>query len=154
MTSLFNFQLSKREKIRTTSDAEAGFTLVEILVVLVIIGLLGLLVAPNLVSRLGKAKSDAAQAQINTLVSAVDLFYVDMGRYPTPNEGLEALMVAPSGDVNWRGPYLRKRQSLIDPWGNPYHYKVPGQHGAYDLFSYGSDQVEGGDGDARDVTSW
>ena len=135
-------------------NASRGFTLVEMLVVLVIIGLLGLLVAPNLVSRLGHAKSDAAQAQINSLMSAVDMFGVDMGRPPTKEEGLEALLAAPGNDVNWRGPYVRKRQALIDPWGNPYRYRVPGQHGAFDLYSLGSDNAEGGEGDARDVTSW
>ncbi|MBB6253382.1 type II secretion system major pseudopilin GspG [Nitrospirillum iridis] len=159
MTSLFDlprgFRVAdRRQRVYAPRDTEAGFTLVEVLVVLVIIGLLGLLVAPNLVARLGKAKGEAAQAQINTLVSAVDLFYVDMGRYPSASEGLEALMTAPSGDPNWRGPYLRKRQALIDPWGNAYRYKAPGQHGAYDLYSYGSDNAEGGEGDARDVTSW
>ncbi|EGY00082.1 general secretion pathway protein G [Nitrospirillum viridazoti Y2] len=139
---------------RRDRGRQRGFTLVEVLVVLVIIGLLGLLVAPNLVARLGKAKGEAAQAQINTLVAAVDLFYVDVGRYPTTQEGLEALVTAPAGDASWRGPYLRKRQALIDPWGNAYRYKVPGDHGAYDIFTYGSDNAPGGEGDARDVTSW
>ncbi|TWB09663.1 general secretion pathway protein G [Nitrospirillum amazonense] len=146
--------LSEKDRARRSDRRQRGFTLVEVLVVLVIIGLLGLLVAPNLVARLGRAKGEAAQAQINTLVSAVDLFYVDMGRYPTSDEGLEALMTAPGGDANWRGPYLRKRQALVDPWGNPYRYKVPGQHGAYDLYSWGSDNKEGGEGDAHDVTNW
>ncbi|TWB39012.1 type II secretion system protein G (GspG) [Nitrospirillum pindoramense] len=145
---------SEKAMTQRPREGQSGFTLVEVLVVLVIIGLLGLLVAPNLVGRLGKAKGEAAQAQINTLVSAVDLFYVDMGRYPNNDEGLEALMTAPGSDANWRGPYLRKRQALIDPWGNPYRYKVPGAHGAYDLFSYGSDNKEGGEGDAHDVTNW
>lgn len=135
-------------------ESQKGFTLVEMLVVLVIIGLLGLLLAPDLVRRLGTAKSDAAQAQINTLVSAVDMFAIDLGRYPTKEEGLQALLEAPNGETNWRGPYLRKKQALIDPWGHPYHYRVPGEHGAYDLFSFGSDNAEGGEGDARDVTSW
>ena len=133
---------------------QKGFTLVEMLVVLVIIGLLGLLLAPDLVRRLGGAKSDAAQAEINSLVSAVDMFAIDMGRYPTKEEGLQALLDAPNGEPNWRGPYLRKKQALIDPWGHPFHYRVPGEHGAYDLFSLGSDNAEGGEGDARDVTSW
>lgn len=133
---------------------EKGFTLVEMLVVLVIIGLLGLLLAPDLVRRLGTAKSDAAQAQINSLVSAVDMFAIDLGRYPTKEEGLQALLEAPNGETNWRGPYLRKKQALVDPWGHAYHYRVPGEHGAYDLFSLGSDNAEGGEGDARDVTSW
>ena len=133
---------------------QKGFTLIEMLVVLVIIGLLGLLLAPDLVRRLGGAKSDAAQAEINSLVSAVDMFAIDMGRYPTKEEGLQALLDAPNGEPNWRGPYLRKKQALIDPWGHPFHYRVPGEHGAYDLFSLGSDNAEGGEGDARDVTSW
>jgi general secretion pathway protein G len=139
---------------RREFPGQQGFTLVEMLVVLVIIGLLGLLVAPNLIHRLGMAKSDAAQAEINSLVSAVDTFAIDMGRYPTKEEGLQALLEAPNGDTGWRGPYLRKKQALIDPWGRPFHYRVPGEHGGYDLFSLGSDNAEGGEGDAHDVTSW
>ncbi len=133
---------------------QEGFTLIEMLIVLVIIGLLGMLLAPDLVRRLGGAKSDAAQAEINSLVSAVDMFAVDLGRYPTKEEGLQALLEVPNGEPNWRGPYLRKKQALIDPWGRPFHYRVPGNHGAYDLYSLGSDNAEGGEGDARDVTSW
>lgn len=133
---------------------QSGFTLVEALVVLVIVGLLALLVAPNLIGRLGKAKGDAAQAQISTLVSAIDLFYIDMGRYPTKEEGLEALLKAPGDDPRWRGPYLRKSQALVDPWGQRFNYRLPGQHGAYDLYSNGSDNAPGGEGDARDLVSW
>ena len=139
---------------RPIATDQKGFTLIEMLVVLVIIGLLGLLLAPDLVRRLGTAKSDAAQAEINSLVSAVDMFAVDMGRYPTKEEGLQALIDAPNGEPGWRGPYLRKKQALIDPWGHPFHYRVPGEHGSYDLYSLGSDNAEGGEGDARDVTSW
>ncbi len=145
-------QHKRRHNQRTL--ARNGFTLIEMLVVLVIIGLLGLLLAPDLIHRLGMAKSDAAQAEINSLVSAVDTFAIDVGRYPTKEEGLQSLLEAPTGETGWRGPYLRKKQALVDPWGHPFRYRVPGEHGAYDLFSLGSDNAEGGDGDARDVTSW
>lgn len=132
-----------------------GFTLVELLVVLAILGLLGLLVAPNLVARLGGARAQAAQAQLDTLVSAVDLFTIDMGRPPTAAEGLQALLEAPGSDPAWRGPYLRKRQALVDPWGRPFRYRAPGERGRpYDAWSLGSDNAPGGEGDAADVVSW
>ena len=129
-----------------------GFTLVELLVVMVIIGLLAALVGPRLFPKLGKGKQAAAKAQIELLGQALDQFRLDVGRYPTTQEGLNALMINP-GIERWEGPYLKKTLPL-DPWNRPYIYQSPGTHGEYDIFSYGRDGSPGGDGEDRDVTSW
>lgn len=129
-----------------------GFTLVELLVVIVIIGLLAALVGPRLFPKLGKGKQAAAKAQIELLGQALDQFRLDVGRYPTTQEGLNALMVNP-GIENWDGPYLKKNIPN-DPWNRPYHYQSPGEHGEYDLFSYGRDGSPGGEGEDKDVTNW
>lgn len=131
----------------------AGFTLVELLVVMVIIGLLAALVAPRFIRQEEKAKIKAARAQIELLGTALDTFRLDVGRYPTSQEGLEALRRQSGGVERWDGPYLKK-EIPQDPWGKPYVYRSPGEHGPYDLFSYGADGAPGGDGDNRDVTSW
>lgn len=131
----------------------SGFTLVELLVVMVIIGLLAALVVPRFIRQEEKAKVKAAQAQIELLGTALDTFRLDVGRYPTTQEGLEALRRQPGGVQKWDGPYLKKEVPL-DPWGKPYLYKSPGEHGPYDLLSYGADGTPGGEGDNRDVTSW
>ncbi len=130
-----------------------GFTLVELLVVMVIIGLLAALVAPRFIRQEEKAKVKAAQAQIELLGTALDTFRLDVGRYPTTGEGLEALRRQPSGVPKWDGPYLKKEVPM-DPWGKAYIYHSPGEHGFYDLLSYGADGVPGGEGDNRDITSW
>lgn len=131
----------------------SGFTLVELLVVMVIIGLLAALVAPQFIRQEEKAKSKAARAQIELLGTALDTFRLDVGRYPSTQEGLEALRRQSGEITKWDGPYLKKEVPL-DPWGKPYIYKSPGEHGPYDLFSYGSDGVPGGEGNNSDVTSW
>jgi len=131
----------------------SGFTLVELLVVMVIIGLLAALVAPRFVRQEEKARVRAAKAQVELLGTALDTFRLDVGRYPTSQEGLEALRRRPGGVQRWDGPYLKKEVPL-DPWGRPYVYESPGRHGPYDLYSYGADGVTGGDGDNRDVTNW
>ena len=134
-------------------SVSSGFTLVELLVVMVIIGLLAALVAPRFVRQEEKAKLKAAQAQIELLGTALDTFRLDVGRYPTTQEGLEALRRQPSGVQKWDGPYLKKGVPL-DPWGKAYIYHSPGEHGPYDLLSYGADGAQGGEGDNRDITSW
>lgn len=131
-----------------------GFTLIELLVVLVILGLLAGLVGPSVLRHLGGAKSDTAQLQISELGSGLDLFHLEVGRYPSSNEGLDALVENPPSVENWHGPYLKKRKVPKDPWGNDYHYVFPGEHGPYDLYSYGADNTQGGDGDNRDIVSW
>jgi general secretion pathway protein G len=130
-----------------------GFTLVELLVVMVIVGLLLALVGPKVFSKLGKGKQTAAKAQIELLGQTLDHFRLDVGRYPTTQEGLGALVTNP-GISNWDGPYLNKKDVPIDPWGKPYVYQCPGTHGEYDLYSYGLDGTPGGEGENKDVLSW
>jgi general secretion pathway protein G len=139
----------ERRKIKR----EKGFTLIEILVVVIIIGLLAALVGPKLFGKVGIAKQSAAKAQIELFGTALDTFRLDVGRYPTAEEGLKALREKPSGVEGWQGPYLPK-EIPVDPWGTPYVYKSPGEHGDYDLISYGLDKVEGGEGENQDIVNW
>ena len=141
---------NRRSKIQ---NSPGGFTLVELLVVMVIIGLLAALVVPRFIRQEEKAKVKATQAQIELLGTALDTLRLDVGRYPTTQEGLNALRRQPGDAQKWDGPYLKKEVPL-DPWGRAYIYRSPGEHGPYDLFSYGADGVPGGEGDNRDVTSW
>jgi general secretion pathway protein G len=134
---------------------QAGFTLIEMMVVMVIIGLLMALVGPRFIRQEEKARVRAARAQIELLGTALDTFRLDIGRYPTSQEGLGALMQRPFGLDRWDGPYLKKSAVPKDPWDRPYYYRSPGEAGrAYDLLSYGADGAPGGDGDNRDVASW
>jgi general secretion pathway protein G len=130
-----------------------GFTLLELLVVVVIIGLLAGLVAPKYFDQVGKSNTKIAQAQISSLEKALDQYRLDVGAYPTTEFGLNSLYVKPSDLERWQGPYLKK-PAPPDPWGRAYVYKAPGDHGDYDLWSYGSDGQPGGTGEAADVTSW
>jgi general secretion pathway protein G len=133
-----------------------GFTLIEIMVVMAIIAMLAAMVGPRLIRQQEKAAVKAAQAQVERLGTALDTYRLDMGRYPTTQEGLGALMQPPGGGAasRWDGPYLNKDVPL-DPWDNPYQYRSPGGGGRpYDLFSFGADGAPGGDGDNRDITSW
>ena len=131
-----------------------GFTLLELMVVLLILGLLTSIAAPRVAKYLRKAKSDTARIQVEALGSAVDSFNLDNGRFPNNEEGLKALIEHPQGLATWDGPYIKKQDSLIDPWGKPYLYRVPGRKGEFDVYTLGSDQREGGEGDARDVGNW
>jgi general secretion pathway protein G len=131
-----------------------GFTLVELLVVLVILGLLAAVASPQAMRYLGGAKHDAAKLQLQGLSTAVDLYRLDVGRYPSREEGLAALVQKPSGQERWNGPYVRKAEQLQDPWGRSWRYRAPGEHGPYDLFSHGADDRVGGTGEDRDVTNW
>lgn len=140
-------------KGRHFKKGEKGFTLMELLIVMVILGLLAALVGPKLFGKVGKAKIKTAKAQIALLETALDEFRLDVGRYPTTEEGLKALVENP-GIKGWDGPYLKKRKVPDDPWGNPYHYKCPGDHGEYDLYSLGRDGKPGGTGEDADITSW
>jgi general secretion pathway protein G len=133
---------------------ENGFTLVEILVVITIIGLIMGLVGPRVLNYLTESKAKAAKIQIESFASALDLFFLDIGRYPSSSEGLTALVQRPGAVASWNGPYVKGGTIPNDPWGNPYVYRSPGQHGIYDLISYGSDGQEGGTGAAADITSW
>jgi general secretion pathway protein G len=132
---------------------EGGFTLIELMIVLFILGLLAALVAPRLMGRVGKAKQKTAQAQMQLLGTALDLFHLDVGRYPTTEEGLKALRERADNLPGWGGPYLDKAVPN-DPWGRPYIYKFPGEHAPYDLYSLGADGAEGGDGENQDINNW
>ena len=131
-----------------------GFTLVELLVVLAILGLLAGLVGPQVMKFLGSSKTKTAKLQIENLSATIDAYSIDVGRFPTTSEGLEALVQQPSGVRNWNGPYLRKSQVPKDPWGNDYQYRSPGEHGAFDIWALGADNQEGGDGENQDIASW
>jgi general secretion pathway protein G len=135
-------------------SATAGFTLLELLVVLVILGLLAAVATPQVMKYLSRARTQSAALQIHNLASALDLYRLDVGRYPTQEEGLNSLVVAPPAAPSWSGPYVAKLQMLVDPWGHPYNYKIPGDHGDYDLYSGGADNAVGGEGENQDVTNW
>lgn len=135
-------------------ERTGGFTLLELLVVLVILGVLATIATPQVLKYLGGAKTDAAAIQVQKLGATLDLYRLDVGRYPVEEEGLTALLRRPAEASRWNGPYLKKRDMLIDPWGNPFDYRVPGEHGEYDLVSLGADGAEGGDGEDQDVVSW
>jgi len=145
---------SRRRRSRARRTAEAGFTLVEMLVVITIIGLIMALVAPRVINYLGESKVKAARIQIESFGSALDLYYLDEGRYPSTSEGLTALVDRPGNSTTWNGPYLKGDAVPADPWGHAYLYRSPGEHGPYDIVSYGSDGQEGGTGTASDITSW
>ena len=138
---------------RTVAVVQAGFTLLELLVVVAIIGLLAGYVAPRYFSQLGKSEAGVARAQIDALEKSLDQYRLDTGRYPTTEQGLNALVVKPANEPKWNGPYLRKGLPA-DPWGNPYLYKIPGQRGEFDIVSYGKDGQPGGAGDAADIGNY
>jgi general secretion pathway protein G len=139
---------------RRQAARQAGFTLIELLVVLVILVLLASLVAPRVIGYLGSARTKAAKVQIQSLSTALELYRVDTGQYPTTSEGLKALVVAPPGVTSWNGPYLTKKDVPSDPWGRPYTYLSPGEHGPFDISSLGADNQPGGTGENEDITSW
>lgn len=135
------------------SEIQRGFTLLELLVVMVIIGLLVGYVGPRYFSQVGKSEVKAARAQINALEKALDMYRLDVGRYPEGDTGLASLIEKPANEMRWAGPYLSKGIPP-DPWGNPYIYRSPGTNGAdYDLYSYGKDGLQGGSGEASDISS-
>ncbi len=143
----------KEDEKKRRTEVERGFSLIELIVVLVILGLLATVVGPRVMDRLGKGKSEIAKLQIDQLEGALGLFRFDVGRYPTSAEGLQGL-IATSGVQNWSGPYLDKRTLPKDPWGREYQYRSPGQYGDFDLWSWGADGTQGGDDDNADVASW
>ena len=133
---------------------QRGFTLIELLVVLVILGLLASLAGPRVMKYLGGAKSDTAKLQIEELGQSLELYRLEVGRYPTSEEGLNALIQAPGSVTGWNGPYLKKKEVPKDPWGNEYRYAAPGQHGPFDISSLGADNQEGGEGENKDIVNW
>ena len=143
--------MDKKEESRYRMNRK-GFTLIELLVVMVILAMLAAIVGPKLFTKVGKGKQSAAKTQIEMLGQALDSYRLDTGRYPTTSQGLKALEENP-GDQGWDGPYLKKALP-VDPWKNPYQYQSPGTHSEYDLFSYGADGAQGGEGENQDVNSW
>lgn len=143
--------MRRMERLQRMTN-ERGFTLIEMVAVVIIIGLLAALVGPRLFGKVTQSKQAAAQAQIEMFGVALDSFRLDIGRYPTTDESLAVLQANP-GLEQWDGPYLKKDIPL-DPWGAPYAYLSPGEHGEYDLISYGADRASGGDGENSDVVSW
>ncbi|MEP7183105.1 MAG: type II secretion system major pseudopilin GspG [Betaproteobacteria bacterium] len=136
---------------RSKRHAARGMTLIEILVVLVLIGVVMGIVGGNFIGKGEKAKADAAKIEIGQIGQTLDLYKLEIGRYPTTSEGLQALIAAPAGAVNWNGPYWKRSTLPKDPWGNEYKYTAPGQSGPYDILSYGADGKEGGDGPNKDI---
>lgn len=132
----------------------SGFTLIELLVVLVILGLLASVVGPQVIKYVGESKTKTTRIQIEELGAALDLYLLDVGHYPSSEDGLEALVRKTSGVERWNGPYLKKGFIPTDPWGNEYHYRMPGRYAAYDLYSLGADNKDGGTGENEDVVSW
>lgn len=144
----------KQNKNLLSSKRQFGFTLIELLVVLAIIGLLAGLVGPQVMKHLGGAKTKTAQVQVEDLAGALDMYRLDVGRYPTTEQGLIALVEQPSDVKRWNGPYLRKETIPQDPWYNDYQYRSPGEHGKFDLYTFGADEKEGGEGEDQDIVSW
>lgn len=139
---------------KARAQTQRGITLIEMLVVLVILGLLGGLVGPAVLNQLGGAKLKTAKLQIQDFEQALEVYKLDVGRFPSSAEGLQALVKKPGNAAGWNGPYLKKGSLPKDPWNRNYHYKSPGEHGDIDIYSYGEDGSPGGEGENADITSW
>jgi general secretion pathway protein G len=137
-----------------TNRRQTGFTLLELLVVLGIIAMLAGLVGPQVMKHMGESKVKAAKVQIEDLAQTLDMYKLDVGSYPTSDQGLEALIESPDGAQRWNGPYLRKSKVPLDPWQQEYKYTSPGEHGKFDVSSMGADGKEGGEGEDKDLNSW
>ncbi len=131
----------------------SGFTMMELLIVLVIIGLLAALVGPILFQRINPAKQSVARAQMENFMTALDNYFIDNGQFPNGQQGLSVLRTKPEGSEKWNGPYLKK-EIPKDPWGNAYQYRAPGRNGGYEIASWGADGKEGGEGENADINSW
>jgi general secretion pathway protein G len=139
---------------RKRPAAAAGFTLLELLVVLVILGLLASVTAPAVARYLGGAKVDAAKLQIQNISTTLDMYRLDTGSYPSPQDGLRALVQRPAAAQRWNGPYLRKPDMIKDPWGREYQYRTPGERAEVEVFTLGADNATGGTGENQDLGSW
>lgn len=143
-----------RRKISICPVKAFGFTLLELMVVLLILGMLAAIAAPQVMKRLDRAKAQTAQLQIDSLAAGIDYFKLDVGHLPSQEQGLRVLFEKPTNTFNWDGPYIKKESSLIDPWGRHYLYRRPGKHGEFDIISLGADGKEGGDGNDQDLDNW
>jgi general secretion pathway protein G len=141
-------------KLRKRQKREQGFTLLELLVTLTILALLATIVAPQVLKYIESSRVETAKLQVDNISSALDLFRIDVMRYPTAQEGLQALLTQPDNLPKWHGPYLKKASALIDPWGVPYHYRIPGQHGEADVYSYGDGQTDGTPDETPQISNW
>lgn len=141
------------KKIKSIKS-KRGFTLIELLVVLIILGLLSGLVGPRVMKHFGESKVKTAKLQVEELAAALDMYKLDTDTYPTSGQGLKALVEEPANVVGWNGPYLRKNFVPQDPWKRDYQYRYPGEHGEFDIYSYGADNAQGGEKDNRDIVSW
>ncbi len=139
--------------MKTIKRKDHGFTLIELLIVMVILGLLAALVGPRMFGKVGSSRQKAAKTQISLFETALDTYRLDTSQYPTTSQGLEALRTQPSGVERWDGPYLPKDVPK-DPWGHPYEYRYPGEHGDFDIISYGADGSPGGEDENMDIVSW
>ena len=143
-----------KKKLKTSNMRVKGFTLIELLVVVAILALLAGIVGPQVMKRLGDAKTKAAKIQIEELSSALEMYKIDTNRYPTTEQTLQALVQQPAGVDGWNGPYLRKNFVPQDPWKNNYNYRYPGRNAEYEIYSLGADGSEGGEKENKDVLSW
>jgi general secretion pathway protein G len=139
---------------RTSGSSGSGFTLIELMVVLLVLVLLASIAGPRVTHYLQKAKIEAAKVQVEALAAAIDSFHLDVGRFPSNDEGLEALISRPADGAKWDGPYVKKKDSLTDPWGHAYRYRFPGQHGDYDVFTLGASEREGGNENGKEIGNW
>ena len=144
----------RRREAARRRRRQAGMTLLELLVVITVLGLLTAAVGTVALNYLGRAKTETTQLRIDQVEAGLDLFRLDVGRYPTEAEGLRALVEAPAGAEKWNGPYVKKAEAIDDAWGNPFLYASPGQHGEVDIYSLGADKAEGGEDEDQDVTNW
>ena len=143
-----------KDKLLLKIFKSAGFTLLELLIVMIIIGLLAALIGPKMIGRVGESRQTVAKQQVEGFGSALEMYRLDTTKSPTQEQGLEALVSEPQGVNNWKGPYLKKKFIPKDPWGHEYIYTYPGANGDYDIVSYGADGNTGGDGEDKDVASW
>jgi general secretion pathway protein G len=146
--------MSKERSRLLTRQREQGYTLVELLVVIAILGLLAAIATPRVINYLNHARVSTAKTEVESLSSALDLFKLDVGRYPTTEEGLNALVTAPAGVTTWNGPYIKKASNLSDPWDHPFNYRSPGQHGEFDIYSYGSDSGDKANAEKPPISNW
>lgn len=153
MAKAIGASASRRNAPFSPSSGDAGFTLLELLVALGILVLLAAVVGPQVAGYLSRARTDTARVQLSAVASALELYALDNGGYPTPQAGLRALIEPPTGATRWRGPYLTKPDGLVDPWGKPYLYRVPGKGRPFEIYTLGRDNAPGGTGEDQDVTN-
>lgn len=144
----------RRQRSSSVASAQAGFTLIEVLIVLGIVALLAAFATPQVMRYLGHARVESAKIQLSAITTAMELYSLDNGGYPSQQAGLASLVSPPPGATRWRGPYLKRAEGLVDPWGRPYNYRIPGRQSAYEVFTLGRDNATGGTGEDQDVVAW